>query len=784
MSEDSDHVKVSSSNNHHKKRKVDSTVQYSPNSEQKIPEDEAMSHKTPKTGRKRANRLAALPGMPIDILFEIFGHLHPYDLLKLSRMTKDFRRLLLSRSSMSVWKDSLANVPGLPESFPGMSEVAWINLAFSPQCHICVTSNIRTIEWRFKLRICSKCAMEHLREIAFMPIFAQGALLNAVIPTRRAKRGHVIYLAADFDYVTAEFKAIEDVGARAQYINEKKIHLAKFLEHVERCEQWEKTQVQDRDAELRHLREERLAACSIEKKLVDLGWDEDVTGIAYPDSLARHKLVNRPQRLTERSLYFDHQGPLLLTHAFFNPVWTNIKPGILDFMEEMRRKRLKRKLDALHIERRKISVDALRAFRQSKLTEALLMPGLLDYWQFEPVEEVVNAPADVKVTISSFDNAILQLPELVGKWRKRIDQEMTQIIKAVRGADDEDLYYDENSESYYPKTKKTFPNATLSDDQLSEKLRLASTVFRCQVCRPWYHADAYDDFSGPEVWQPSSLPLFSPHVLGHHCLTSNRSYPHGDWDFYVVPSNKKWSCNNLVLDVSASNCAQEIIKLAGKDPTLATAEDMDGLNLRFLCRLCPKSRSGSKLTDSKEEVQGEQEGPVFPMFDWRAAIRHQYDKHVGKISYTVVRLDELDTEVIIAENDHRLKKEAIWRCIHCYGTSKDDEPPMTINDIERHFAYRLECVYLCHLAFIRSLAILTYCNGNFNFRHRDISSPILDRDYYKDFAAPNIHASSHYNLFIRCLKDGHYILAKSPDHLLNTSLGIDSNSDNDEYRSF
>ena len=60
----------------------------------------------------------------------------PLDLLRLARTTKDFRNLLMSRSSISLWKDVLRNIPGLPECPPWMSEPAWVNLVFYPHCHV------------------------------------------------------------------------------------------------------------------------------------------------------------------------------------------------------------------------------------------------------------------------------------------------------------------------------------------------------------------------------------------------------------------------------------------------------------------------------------------------------------------------------------------------------------------------------------------------------------------------------------------------------------------------
>ena len=107
----------------------------------------------PKTGR-----LSQLMNMPMDVLMEvrvpslrqirciysthhvdnaqIFGHLHPLDLLHLARTTKAFRRVLMHRSAISVWKAARATIPGLPDCPPELSEPQWANLAFDPQCHV------------------------------------------------------------------------------------------------------------------------------------------------------------------------------------------------------------------------------------------------------------------------------------------------------------------------------------------------------------------------------------------------------------------------------------------------------------------------------------------------------------------------------------------------------------------------------------------------------------------------------------------------------------------------
>jgi len=105
-------------------------------------------------GKAKAGQLEGLMSLPMDLLYEvnhclsssrftglptlgqIFGHLLPLDTLHLARTTKAFRRVLMHKSSISVWKAARANVWGFPECPPGMSEPAYANLAFDQHCHV------------------------------------------------------------------------------------------------------------------------------------------------------------------------------------------------------------------------------------------------------------------------------------------------------------------------------------------------------------------------------------------------------------------------------------------------------------------------------------------------------------------------------------------------------------------------------------------------------------------------------------------------------------------------
>ena len=125
-----------------------------------------------KKPRGKRGLLSQLTEFPLDVLFEvfiyqgtvrhlrvlqIFGHLHPYDLLRLSRTTKDLRNILMSKSSAFVWRAALENVDGLPDLPVELNEPQFVHLAFDTRCHICSAPNIKRAQWSILKRCCKKC---------------------------------------------------------------------------------------------------------------------------------------------------------------------------------------------------------------------------------------------------------------------------------------------------------------------------------------------------------------------------------------------------------------------------------------------------------------------------------------------------------------------------------------------------------------------------------------------------------------------------------------------------
>ncbi|KAF9070945.1 hypothetical protein BDP27DRAFT_1219832 [Rhodocollybia butyracea] len=74
--------------------------------------------------------------IPLDIVFEIFAYLHPLDLLRLSRATKELRCILINKSSEHVWRTARQNVAGLPPLPHDLNEPQYAHLMFEPNCDV------------------------------------------------------------------------------------------------------------------------------------------------------------------------------------------------------------------------------------------------------------------------------------------------------------------------------------------------------------------------------------------------------------------------------------------------------------------------------------------------------------------------------------------------------------------------------------------------------------------------------------------------------------------------
>ncbi|PFH48407.1 hypothetical protein AMATHDRAFT_5842 [Amanita thiersii Skay4041] len=614
----------------------------------------------------RRGKLAQLTNMPLDILYEIFGHLGSYDLLKLSRMAKMLRRVLLNPSSVSVWRNARLNT-GLPDCPADMTEPQWANLAFSPHCHFCLTGGARIVEWRFRLRACTRCAKDHLTET--LPAFEiRGVPADRLLPTRQAqKRYKLVFANRDRLKLCQELEArTNNQEELSDFLAKQKSYVADLLKHAVACEKWAKTQNQERSMELDRLRLGRKTA--IIEKLRALGWGLDVDSMRDPDSLADHKLVKVPQRLTDR-------------------IWSNIRVPIIEFMEKMRRKRIEREQIEIIMNRKATALNVLRNYKNKLLPDDKVMPAPVDFCNMEPIKAMINQPLDISINEESFDPIVPQMAELFSLWRKGIHYDLFIRAKSTNRLpfslfeydDLDDIYGEQSSESETDEDE----DDSSTEAEVMSKLQLATTIFCCRECGLNSLISYFDS--------PSSRPLFFPEILQHPCLT--RQCDFGFPTYAVFDPSKalrdsprtrtSWNAHALILNRRLKNMAERIVLSSGLDPKVATAADLDAQNLYYACLDCIDI-SMISVADGMG---------MTPVFMWREAVRHQAELHDEVTDWHIVDEDEFnENRVQPLENeddggDNPLR--SLWCCTLCRDTP-DEQDPMCLSAIFHHLSSRHE----------------------------------------------------------------------------------------------
>lgn len=476
-------------------------------------------------------RLAALPQMPLDILFEIFRSMHPRDLLHVSRTTKVLRAVLMNKSSIWIWKDSYAAASDLPPIAEGMTVPQFVSLAYDRICHFCSTPGVTSIAWAARIRYCKKCMLNESNFVSesemrrqeipgrISHIYIYRTSFASVLPCIRIqvkRREQRIFPTASVDELVKAYQH-DEVDSKTweekqQWIESKEAHNAEMNKHAVLCETWDSKRQAGRDDELQQVRDIRKA--EIVRRLSDLGWSAEIDHLGL-EVFGKHKLVRKTQPVSEKT-------------------WLQIKGPLLEYMEEVKTERLaKEKSDAIR-SRYDLLVETYREYRLNKPFRTVL-PNVGDIVTIKEVVRIIeDTPYDQDVTESDLRAVLDAIPQSYFEdWRKRCDAALVKVLNSVR-------------------RKKP---ATKAD------LKLATTVFK-------------DKDGGSD--------LLYPHVLVSDEVTAvYGSIEPRDDDPSTLCRHRPWSAEHL--GVSYRHIAKPLVLLAGLDPRKATAEDMDQMDLWFVC---------------------------------------------------------------------------------------------------------------------------------------------------------------------------------------------------------
>ncbi|KIJ66542.1 hypothetical protein HYDPIDRAFT_26881 [Hydnomerulius pinastri MD-312] len=596
--------------------------------------------------RSRKVNLAELPSLPLDILFEIFGHLDPLDVLYLARTTKEFRRVLMHRSATSVWKSARTHIPGLPPCPDDMSEPAYANLCFSMHCHNCLTINVKNVYWSTRVRYCTTCTKTCLETVNDAFKSRYGAKIPHCLHTDHVSgRRDALCSIKDREALISQLQTLnpqERSELRRKKAEEVKHHFA----YAKQCVEWS-----DKNGRCLFPYWNALLMSphgySIVKKLTELGWGEEVESLPNRRTAYLHRLVHIE----------DHPAvkePKLLTDRG----WQKIESTMIRFMNRMKKFRLKQEHLALLQERQNIFTEFWSKYQRDNPDDGI-MPTIPSLISIDLVWNILDRPPEVTVNIGTFAWLEIMLDLFLPKYHQTILLEFAKSLP--------DMFEGGGMEQ-----KRSWIWSG------GEAATIALAVFTCKkgLCD-----DLPDDPNAPPRL------MYYPEYIHHRCnriqrkkwdvlhtvgtVTLGEGYPH-----HCVQQERNFE--KLVYNARASRTVKNVVEACGLDPEYTTPQTLDKLDPRLVCLKC----SYGNLPDGER---------IMTVRTWRDSVAHSVNTHFGDSRVRWQEISDAEAQELRdlqkADMEAKVPSRRVWRCAHC--RDKDGEPErMKLDDMIDHLEDR------------------------------------------------------------------------------------------------
>ncbi|KIM35789.1 hypothetical protein M413DRAFT_449606 [Hebeloma cylindrosporum] len=521
-------------------------------------------------GSRRKRTLSLLPTMPLDVLFEVFSHLSPRDIINLSRTSRIFRDTLMTRNATSVWKGARERL-GAPECPSAMSEPQWAVLLFGHLCQSCGAKNIPKPEFGLLRRLCLSCKKSNFlvesRLKTRFPDVDPGVLelipyTNVCAWSHGYTRSSRYFWIPDIDAVLQKIAEYERKihhhlpGAQQALADFKaqQIEVVKSIrEPMHKWERWFDLFDLQRSQDKSALIDQRFEA--ITSKFLELGYVAD--DMAY---VRTRRECRQTAPLTDR-------------------IWSRIRPALEPAVLQCKRHRLERETRYLRSARQAIVHASYEEYKKTlSPSQWNYLPRTVDICAMEPFATVVDARADIVVTAADFEEAFCQLPELLSARSDARKRHADSLVKIPRSANQSSPIAPEPGDIMEGvESSQSCSNSTQAD--VSD---LATAVFTCleNSCQNLTYRGGY---------------LFGwDGIAQHHCKSDLGPHPiHPHWiryDSQCEPGPPK-----IDFSEKGSEIAAAVVRAAGLDDRVATVADMDvkAKDIRFGCSVCPPTKENT-----------------------------------------------------------------------------------------------------------------------------------------------------------------------------------------------
>ncbi|KAH9857187.1 hypothetical protein C2E23DRAFT_378040 [Lenzites betulinus] len=679
--------------------------------------------------KSRRRILSKLVDMPLDILFEIFGHLHPHDLLNLSRTTKALRNVLMQRSAISVWRHAREGVEDLPECPPDLTEPAYANLLFDHHCHFCVKARVMTTLWTCRSRACKSCLKEHFVQLFDVLVSARQympARLDGHHPIKTSSMvpmeyhyNKLLIPKKDSEELIASIKECEgDETALKELEKERCLAIEDLKDSAAKLSEWQIKQNHQRTMDLIDLRVRRRK--QIIERLCMLGYGEDLKWMTYDrvDQFIEHPLVKQPKELTDR-IWNNIREPMLAfaeearterlmyqrcvhytdrlnfvrnTVAYFlaqRPLW-DVSPSVADFSYYTAGFRAM--LDAVptaHFQALDIPDDQLDTILRGAMDEWRVTMLMTLYNMVESAKQPSSGTPALSVSSASISATAPAAASASSASTSASASSSTSASTAASvpgpASTSSTVSAAGSSADSAPAAAPTAPGLTIVKiDVLTAKIAIlqsthpgtASMPFPppnpAQFCERILSARAWFRCTSPEC----GALLAYPRVLAHRCA---RAAPPAELHPQTARADLRnayalelaelpWNFDGgaVVYDLDAERAAEAVVRACGRDPAHTEERDMRKLKARLVCGTCSK-------------------GGQACVMGWRRAVEHMRDHlRKGETGAKVTRLSKRDARIVREREGRGLigyytSVYKMWGCLRCRAG-----PAMTLVEVFEH----------------------------------------------------------------------------------------------------
>ncbi|KAF8173611.1 hypothetical protein BJ912DRAFT_886121, partial [Pholiota molesta] len=220
-------------------------------------------------------KLSGVLALPLDIFFEITSHLHPLDLLRLSRASRHFARMFLRKHNRHAWLASRRTVEGLPDCPSDISEAQYAHLLFESVCSGCGKIGKRLL-FNLRVRFCAPCYGRKVKTHSMLEgvDHSMEAVLQIVPHNYSATDSSVVeYFQHQFDAIGEEFMKAHAAGSEDDFLKKKRAEVLAIIDHGQLVSNF-LAQLQERkEQERQQLRMTR--KLQLDARIMALGYTRD-----------------------------------------------------------------------------------------------------------------------------------------------------------------------------------------------------------------------------------------------------------------------------------------------------------------------------------------------------------------------------------------------------------------------------------------------------------------------------------------------------------------------------